>query len=213
MGKKTLIQIILFIFLIVITFLVFKVYYNIENSDTLLNKENQIEKNKEIKEIKKDEKNLIQNISYTANNNKGDIYLLLAEIGEIYLDNPDLMFLTKVDGKITLKDGEIITVNSDFANFNTKTFETTFINNVIVKKSDEVVTGSELYLVLEEKENIAEESNQKDKNLIRVSRNVFYTKPGYTLSADILEIDLITKDIKIYMSDKYKKVIATTEIE
>ena len=212
MGKKTLIQIILLIFLIVITFLFFKVYYS-SNSDTSLNKENLIEKNKEIKEVKRDEKNLIQNISYTANNNKGDIYLLLAETGEIYLDNPDLMFLTKVDGKITLKDGEIITVNSDFANFNTKTFETTFINNVIVKKSDEIVTGSELYLVLEEKENIAEKSNQNDKNLIRVSRNVFYTKPGYTLSADILEIDLITKDIKIYMLDKYKKVIATTEIK
>ena len=213
MGKKTLIQIILFIFLIVITFLFFKVYYNTENSETSLSKENIIENNKEIKEVKKDEKNLIQNISYTANNNRGDVYLLLAEIGEIYLDNPDLMFLTKVDGKITLKDGEIITVNSDFANFNTKTFETTFINNVIVKKSDEVVTGAELYLVLEEKENKALKSNQEDKNLIRVSRNVFYTKPGYTLSADILEIDLITKNIKIYMTDKYKKVIATTQIK
>ena len=212
MGKKTLIQIILLIFLIVITFLFFKVYYN-SNSDTSLNKENLTEKNKEIKEVKKDEKNLIQNISYTANNNKGDIYLLLAETGEIYLDNPDLMFLTKVDGKITLKDGEIITVNSDFANFNTKTFETTFINNVIVKKSDEVVTGAELYLVLEEKVNKSLKSNQEDKNLIRVSRNVFYTKPGYTLSADILEIDLITKNIKIYMTDKYKKVIATTQIK
>ena len=212
MGKKTLIQIILLIFLIVITFLFFKVYYS-SNSDTSLNKENLIEKNKEIKEVKRDEKNLIQNISYTANNNKGDIYLLLAETGEIYLDNPDLMFLTKVDGKITLKDGEIITVNSDFANFNTKTFETTFINNVIVKKSDEVVTGAELYLVLEEKVNKALKSNQEDKNLIRVSRNVFYTKPGYTLSADILEIDLITKNIKIYMTDKYKKVIATTQIK
>ena len=32
------------------------------------------------------------------------------------------MFLTKGDGKVTLKDGEIITINSDFANFNTKTF-------------------------------------------------------------------------------------------
>ena len=212
MGKKTLIQIILLIFLIVITFLFFKVYYS-SNSDTSLNKENLIEKNKEIKEVKRDEKNLIQNISYTANNNKGDIYLLLAETGEIYLDNPDLMFLTKVDGKITLKDGEIITVNSDFANFNTKTFETTFINNVIVKKSDEVVTGAELYLVLEEKVNRALKPNQGDKNLIRVSRNVFYTKPGYTLSADILEIDLITKNIKIYMTDKYKKVIATTQIK
>ena len=212
MGKKTLIQIILLIFLILITFLFFKVYYN-SNSDTSFNKENLTEKNKEIKEVKKDEKNLIQNISYTANNNKGDVYLLLAETGEIYLDNPDLMFLTKVDGKITLKDGEIITVNSDFANFNTKTFETTFINNVIVKKSDEVVTGAELYLVLEEKVNKALKSNQEDKNLIRVSRNVFYTKPGYTLSADILEIDLITKNIKIYMMDKYKKVIATTQIK
>ena len=212
MGKKTLIQIILLIFLILITFLFFKVYYN-SNSDTSLNKENLTERNKEIKEVKKDEKNLIQNISYTANNNKGDVYLLLAETGEIYLDNPDLMFLTKVDGKITLKDGEIITVNSDFANFNTKTFETTFINNVIVKKSDEVVTGAELYLVLEEKVNKALKSNQEDKNLIRVSRNVFYTKPGYTLSADILEIDLITKNIKIYMTDKYKKVIATTQIK
>ena len=212
MGKKTLIQIILLIFLIVITFLFFKVYYS-SNSDTSLNKENLIEKNKEIKEVKRDEKNLIQNISYTANNNKGDIYLLLAETGEIYLDNPDLMFLTKVDGKITLKDGEIITVNSDFANFNTKTFETTFINNVIVKKSDEVITGAELYLVLEEKVNKALKSIQEDKNLIRVSRNVLYTKPGYTLSADILEIDLITKNIKIYMTDKYKKVIATTQIK
>ena len=212
MGKKTLIQIILLIFLIVITFLFFKVYYN-SNSDTSLNKENLTERNKEIKEVKKDEKNLIQNISYTANNNKGDVYLLLAETGEIYLDNPDLMFLTKVDGKITLKDGEIITVNSDFANFNTKTFETTFINNVGVKKSNEVVTGAELYLVLEEKVNKALKSNQEDKNLIRVSRNVFYTKPGYTLSADILEIDLITKNIKIYMTDKYKKVIATTQIK
>ena len=212
MGKKTLIQIILLIFLIVITFLFFKVYYS-SDSDTSFNKENLIEKNKEIKEVKRDEKNLIQNISYTANNNKGDVYLLLAETGEIYLDNPDLMFLTKVDGKITLKDGEIITVNSDFANFNTKTFETTFINNVIVKKSDEVVTGAELYLVLEEKVNKALKSNQEDKNLIRVSRNVFYTKPGYTLSADILEIDLITKNIKIYMTDKYKKVIATTQIK
>ena len=212
MGKKTLIQIILLIFLILITFLFFKVYYN-SNSDTSFNKENLTEKNKETKEVKKDEKNLIQNISYTANNNKGDVYLLLAETGEIYLDNPDLMFLTKVDGKITLKDGEIITVNSDFANFNTKTFETTFINNVIVKKSDEVVTGAELYLVLEEKVNKALKSNQEDKNLIRVTRNVFYTKPGYTLSADILEIDLITKNIKIYMTDKYKKVIATTQIK
>ena len=46
-----------------------------------------------------------------------------------------------------------------------------------------------------------------------MSRNVFYKKPGYNLSADILEVDLITKNIKIYMVDKYKKVLVTSEIK
>ena len=43
-----------------------------------------------------------------------------------------------------------------------------------------------------------------------MSKNVFYKKPGYTLKADILEIDLISKNSKIYMNEDNKKVIATT---
>ena len=209
MNKKTLIQVILIIFLIILIYLVFKNYYISSKPTTELKKDdNTVSKN----DSEKSDKNLIKDINYTANNTRGDVYLLIADYGEIYLDNPELMFLTKVNGKITLYDGESITVESDFANFNTKNFETTFINNVIVKRGKEKITSDELYLILEKDEK-DQNSDKKDENLIRLSRNVFYEKPGYKLSADILEIDLITKNIKIYMMNKYKKVIATSEIK
>ena len=210
MRKKTIIQVILIIFLIVLTYIIFKKYYiKSEPSSELNKKDDRISKS----ESQKSDKNLIKDISYTANNSKGDIYLLLADYGEIYMDNQELMFLTKVNGKITLHDGVIITIKSDFANFNTKNFETTFINNVIVERSEEKITGDELYLVLERDELVSQDLKEKDENLVRMSRNVVYKKPGYNLSADILEIDLITKNIKIYMMNKYKKVIATSEIK
>ena len=210
MRKKTFIQVILIIFLVFLTYLVFKKYYIKNEMDTeLIKKGDTISKN----ESQKTEKNLIKDISYTANNSKGDIYLLLADTGEIYMDNQELMFLTEVMGTITLHDGITVTIKSDFANFNTKSFETTFINNVIVQREEEKITGNELYLVLERDEKEAQDLTGKDENLIRMSRNVIYKKPGYNLSADILEIDLITKNIKIYMMNEYKKVIATSEIK
>ena len=63
-------------------------------------------------------------------------------------------------------------------------------------------------MALEHDDTTSQDMEKKEENILRMSRNVFYKKPGYTLSADILEIDLITKNIKIYMIDKYKKVLA-----
>ena len=210
MRKKTITQVILIIFLIVLTYIVFKKYYiKSESSSELNKKDDEISKS----ESQKSDKNLIKDISYTANNSRGDIYLLLAEYGEIYMDNPELMFLTKVNGIITLQDGMKVKIKSDFANFNTKNFETTFINNVVVERGKEKITGDELYLVLERIEKEIQDLIKKDENLVRMSRNVVYKKPGYNLSADILEIDLITKNIKIYMMEEYKKVIAKSEIK
>ena len=192
MSKKTLLQIFLTFFLILITFIFIKNFYK-KSAPTLQTKENKIDE----KEVQKTEKNLIKDISYTANNTKGDIYLLLASTGEIYLDNPNLMFLTKVEGEIKLTNGGRIDISSDFANFNNKTFETTFIKNVLVKRNEETIVGDELYLVLDKKEDQDKNNNKMEENIIRMSRNVFYKKPGYNLSADILEVDLITKNLKI----------------
>ena len=62
----------------------------IENPKSL--KENKAN-NEELKSTTEG-KNLIQNIKYSSNNNRGDIYQIISEYGETYSDNPDLMFLT-----------------------------------------------------------------------------------------------------------------------
>ena len=211
MGKKSLIQIFLIIILFLITLLIFNHFYisnnSLENSEKV--KKSNIEKNKE----PNIDKNVIENIQYSLNNNSGDIYQVLADFGEISLDNPNLMFLTNVNASLILANKTNIILTSNFANFNTKTFETTFIQNVKVEREEETIIGDELYLVLENEKKEIGNTSLLEENLIRISNNILYKKPGYSLKADILEMDLITKDIKIFMLDKQKKVFATTVIK
>ena len=204
MGKKNLVQIILSIFLILLTFLIFNIFY--KNDDVSLKSSKEIElKNSNLKEIK-DGKNIIQNIKYTSNNNNGDIFEIFAEYGEPSTEIADLMFLTNVEANIILKNNSNIVLTSDYANFNTKTFETTFINEVIIIREDAKILGRELYLVFDQTEEVLKENSNADQNIIRISHDVIVKKPGYILEADILEIDLITKNIKIYMNNKNDKV-------
>tara|TARA_B100000900_G_scaffold380658_1_gene366520 strand:+ start:80 stop:712 length:633 start_codon:yes stop_codon:yes gene_type:complete len=210
MEKKSLIQIFLIILLFIIALLIFNHFYT--SNDSAKNIEKKII-DTEINEKQSVDKNIIENVQYSFNNSKGDIYQVLADFGEINLDNPNLMFLTNVNASLILTNKTNIILTSDFANFNTKTFETTFINNIKVERDEEIITGDELYLVLEQEKKENNNDSSLEENLIRISNNILYKKPGYSLKADILEIDLITKNIKIFMLDKQKKVFAKTIIK
>ena len=211
MGKKSLIQICLIVLLFLLSLLIFNRFYISNNSleKSKIKKISNIEKKKE----QIIDKNIIENVQYSLNNNKGDVYQILADFGEINLDYPNLMFLTNVNASLILTNKTNIILTSDFANFNTKTFETTFIKNIKVERDEEIITGDELYLVLENEKNKTENTSLSDENLIRISNNILYKKPGYNLKADILEMDLITKDVKIFMLDKQKRVFAKTVIK
>ena len=209
MSKKTLIQIFLTIILIIISFSIFNFFYiSKENNQNLENK-NEFNKNAE---LNKTDKNIIKDIEYSLNNEKGDIYKVIADFGEVKIDDPDLMFLTNVTARVIFTDKESIILTSNFANFNTKTFETTFLKNLQVKRNNEIITGDELYLVLEHDDKKKLNKPDVEENLIRISNNVTYKKPGYSLKADILELDLITKNIKIYMLSEKQKILAKSII-
>ena len=209
MSKKTVIQIFLTTILIIISFLIFNFFYISKENDQTLENKNEISKNDE---LNKTEKNIIKDIEYSLNNDKGDVYKVIADFGEVKIDNPDLMFLTKVTATVIFTDKGSIILTSNFANFNTKTFETTFFNNVQVKRDNEIITGDELYLVLEQDNKKKLNKPDVEENLIRISNNVMYKKPGYSLKADILELDLITKNIKIYMLNERQKILAKSII-
>ena len=209
-SKKTLIQTFLILTLILLNFVVFNFYYKAD-----FKKDQTDLKNQEIEEKSLNVKNndLIENLKYTSNNSRGDIYELFADFGEANKKNPDIMFLTNVNGRIKSKNKPDVLLTSKFANFNTKTFETTFIDNVKISRHDEIITGDELYLVLDRDKNDFKENLNKEENLLRISNNVSFKKPGYSLEADIVEIDLITKNSKIYMKNGIKKVSATSVIK
>lgn len=210
MSKKTLIQIFLLIFLIFFILFTFLFFYK----SNKINKDFLASKNSEVTNViyGDDEQSMIENLEYTSSNSNGDIFELYADYGEPSVEDPDLMFLKNVRAKIIFVDKNNINLISDFANFNTKTFETLFINNVKITRLDEIVTGNELYLVLENEIDL-QQDNKKEQNLLRMSHNIFFQKPGYNLKADILEIDLITKNLKIFMDDEIKKVTANSKIE
>ncbi len=215
MGKKTLIQISLLIFLILLSYLVVNKYFFKTNSTQQITKKN-IDKVNTDDDLK-NKQDLIKNIKYTSNNAAGDIYELIADYGESNSENPNLMYLTNVKGKVIFKDENkpSIILISKFADFNTVSFETTFKEKVKITRQDEVITGDRLYLVLDNEEKNSNDLSKipEEENLIRMSDNIFFKKPGYTLKADVLEIDLTTKNTKIFMNNKLKKVMITSVIK
>ena len=213
MKRKYLIQIVLLILLTSLSITIFNYYYK-ENSVVKKNKINDEKKFSDNTSLTS-QQNLIEDIKYTANNTKGDIYEILADIGEASLEDPELMFLTNVKSKIIFDntEKENIFLTSNFANFNTKTFETTFIKNVKIIRHNEIITGDQLYMVFDVDEKNTQNDPSKEQNILRMSHNVLFQKPGYEMKADVLEIDLVTKNLKIYMHNSSNKVLINSELK
>ena len=193
MQKKYFFQLALVI-LIVFLLIIFMLYYN--NNEN--NNSSDLNIIKDLDKIKKSTDNIIKDIRYFSKDDKGNSYEIVSDFGEISLDNSDLIFMTNVVATINLKNSSNVIITSKFANFNNKSYETTFYENVKILRDDEKIRSQKLEFSLE-------------KNLILISNNVILEKPGFNLKADRVEIDLITKNSKIFMNDSTKKVIAVGE--
>ena len=105
------------------------------------------------------------------------------------------MYLTNVEAEIKLKNSEIITITSDYGKYNSDNFDTIFTKNVIIDYLDNKITGEYLDFSLK-------------RNSMIVSRDVVYTNLENILKADVIEVNIKTKDTKIYMHEieksKYK---------
>ena len=137
--------------------------------------------------------NIILNVEYTSKDNDGNEYLVRAEEGTIDYDNPGVIFLKKVNALIKLNNSEDITILSNYGKYNSENFDTIFSKNVIINYLDNKITGDYLDFSLE-------------RNLILISKDVIYENPSNVLKADVFEIDIITKDTKIFMYEEEEKI-------
>tara|TARA_B110000027_G_scaffold34759_1_gene38440 strand:+ start:436 stop:1032 length:597 start_codon:yes stop_codon:yes gene_type:complete len=190
MNKKLIIQLILIIIIIGIFFITFFLYFYENNSN--YKKIIQTKSKDEIL-MNKDQSNLIKDLVYNASDNNGNQYIIKSKFGEIRLKNPDTIFMTDVIADIYAVDSEPINITSKYAIYNSSNFETNFYEDVLI-----------LYL---ENEVMAEKMDLDfEKNIGTLTENIIYTSPDMKLLADKVEIDLITKDSKIFMIEKNKKV-------
>ena len=147
----------------------------------------------EITEELKYNSNIIENVKYTSSDADGNRYTITALQGEIDYKNPNVLYLTKVNGLIELKDSNDITITSDYGRYNSQNFDTIFSKNVIINYLENKIIGEYLDFSLE-------------KNLLIVSKRVVYTNLENILKADTIEMNIKTKDTKIFMHEKEKKV-------
>ena len=153
-----------------------------------------IEKKKiELIEEKIESANIIQDVSYSAKDTKGNEYFLKASEGTIDQNQSNFIFLKSVKGIINLKDYELIEISSNFGKYNINNYDTIFSKNVVISYLDNKIKGDYLDFSL-------------DKKLMIVSKDVTIKNNKNSLSADVIEVNIETKDLKIFMYEEDKKI-------
>ena len=137
--------------------------------------------------------NIIEDVSYSSKDSKGNQYIIDAEEGEIDYSDSNIIFLKNVKALIKLENGELVKITSNYGKYNTNNYDTIFSKNVIVNYTNNKITSDYLDFSI-------------NRNLMVISKNVIFTNLANTLNADVIEMDIKTKDTKIFMYEENKKV-------
>ena len=151
----------------------------------------QIEPNKEESEVYSS--NIIKNVKYTTKDAEGNEYTITASEAEIDYTNSNILYLKNVKALIKLVNLESISINSKYGKYDSENFDTIFSKNVIVNYLDNKITGEYIDFSL-------------NRNSMLISKKVVYTSLENILRADAIEINIKTKDTKIFMYENQKKV-------
>ena len=132
-------------------------------------------------------------MSYSAKDTEGNEYFLTASEGTIDQNESNYIFLKFVKANINLKNYKLIEISSDFGKYNINNYDTIFSKNVIIKYLENKITGDYLDF-------------SWDKNLMIISKNVVLENDKSFLQADVVEVNMETRDIKIFMYEENKRV-------
>ena len=189
MNKQTGLQVVMVLIIILISLWFYLKYFtkNFEN----VKETRVLEK---IDENQNSTSTYIEDINYISTDTKGNKYQITAKQAEIKIENSDLMFLRDVEAFIFVKDSDMVKITSNFGKYNSQNYDTIFSENVIVIYPGHKITGKYLNFSFL-------------GNLGTFTENIVYTGETINLFADKIEMNLTTKDTKIFMNDTGKKVL------
>ena len=181
--KKIVILIISFFVLILLAYIIY--IKSFKTPDKNLNLTNLEDKNYS--------SNIINDVKYITKDKDDNEYTIEAKEARIDISEPNKLYLTDVYAIIKLKNSEEITIISDFGKYNSENFDTIFSKNVIIKYENNKITSGYLDFSL-------------NRNSMIISKNVVYNNLNNILRADVVEINIKTKDTKIFMYEENQKV-------
>ena len=185
--KKILLQLILLIFIILVLTSTFFLYFKKNSKITkqeILKPEVSLSENQDFS-------NVMRNIKYQTTDLRGNTYEITSEYGVINKENSNAIYMTNVKSYIYLKNKSPVLITSKYALYNSKNYETNFSEKVILTFETNKLTSENLDFSFE-------------KNIANAYNNVIYSNPDITSYADKVEIDLITKNSRIFMENDKK---------
>tara|TARA_S200000501_G_C20743068_1_gene708215 strand:- start:111 stop:692 length:582 start_codon:yes stop_codon:yes gene_type:complete len=175
MRRKIYIQIFLVILILFISFTVYQKYFKISPSlDTeVINKETT------------NQGNTLVNITYESIDNLGRKYIITAESGTFDENEPDLIFMLNVIANIYLEDNTVIYIKSSKAEYNSLNYDTKFQENIEVNFLNHNFFCNNLNIFFKD-------------NLLEAFNDLIYKNLDIIMSADKIEVNLLTKNSKIF---------------
>ena len=185
--KKILLQLVLLIFIVLILISTFFLYFK---KNTKITKQ-EISKPEVSLSENQDFSNVMRDIKYQSTDLRGNTYEITSEYGVINKENSDAIYMTNVKAYIYLKNKSPVLITSKYALYNSINYETNFSENVTLTFEINKLTSENLDFSFE-------------KNIVNAYDNVIYSNPDITSYADKVEIDLVTKNSRVFMENDKK---------
>ena len=189
MTFKRVIQILIILLIILISYLVLNIYFfnkkDISNLD--------LNENLVIEEDNLNLDNVMENLEYKSTDNSGNNYIIKAKKGKVNLEKDNLLILEEVYGEIKLVGKSTIYIYSNFAQYNRNNFDTKFYQNVLVNFEDKKFNCSNLDLFFKD-------------NFGSMYNDIVFVDKNTQINADQVNMNLLNGDINIKMFEEEKKI-------
>ena len=195
MDKKKGLQLSLIILLILSSIVFYKKFFNknISLTEKKIN-EKEITDNDDVNKNKNS--NVIETLKYISQDLIGNTYIINADSAKFEKDKVDSIILFEVSAEIIRQDNEIIKIYSKTADYNKKNNDTIFKNSVSIEYGDQIIRSEVVKLNFSE-------------NLIEIIENVHYMNNNTQIYADKVELNLLSKIMKISMINQDDKIQIT----
>ena len=186
---KKVIQILIILLIILISYLVLNIYFfdKKDISDLYLNE------NLVIEEDNLNFDNVMENLEYKSSDKSGNNYIIKAKKGKVNFEKENLLILEDVYGEIKLVGKSTIYIYSNFAQYNRNNFDTRFYQNVLVNFEDKRFNCDNLDLFFKD-------------NFGSMYNNIVFVDENTQINADQVNINLLNGDINIKMFQEEKKI-------